>query len=104
MNLVPLSKDSNTDDHSKRMLQAIRSIRTGESRRMVAARHHCALSSISRGVRAALKGYPIGKTGHRQKMNEWDEACLERWIVDMINHGETVFSTSVIKMVCYFYN
>ena len=84
---------------SDRMLEAIRSIRKGESRRSVATREGCALSSLSRGVRSALKGYNIGIPGHRQKMNVWDEKCLEEWIIDLINVGETVFPSSVIKMV-----
>ena len=96
---VPVPKLSDTAIIKKRRIEALKRIQRGESRRKVVAQRLGTFSSISRSIHSLVKGYNVAEPGHRQKMNTQDEANLEGWILELVKRGETVFASTVIKMV-----
>ena len=99
MSKVPVPKLTDSVIIKKRRIEALKRIQQGESRRKIVSQRLCTYSSISRSIHSLVKGYNIAEPGHRQKMNSQDEANLESWILELIKRGETVFASTVIKMV-----
>ena len=45
-------------------------------------------------------GFKPGESGRRQKLNDEDELMLETWVVDLLSKDQTIYSDTLIKMVC----
>ena len=96
---VSLHKPINSTAIKQRSIDALKRLQKGETRKKIVSDRITTYSSISRSIHSLVKGYNTGEPGHRQKMNTQDEDTLENWILELIKHGETVFATTVIKMV-----
>ena len=95
---VPVAKLLD-DTIKKRRIEVLQRLQRGESRKKIVSQRLGTFSSISRSIHSVVKGYNVGEPGHRQKMNTQDECNLESWILELIKRGETVFASTVIKMV-----
>ena len=59
-------------------------------------------SSITRAKQAIERGFDAGKPGRHQLLSIKDEHILERWLECLIEISETVYTSTVIKLVCFF--
>ena len=97
------SKDNHPQlNHTTKVRSALVRMLDGTPRKTIIRSGGITKSSLSRGIRSALKGYNIGESGHRQKLSNVDEAVLEEWILELIRRGETVLPCTVIQLVFLF--
>ena len=97
------SKDSHPQvNQSTKVRNALISMLNGTPRKTILQSGSITKSSLSRGIRSAVKGYNMGESGRRQKLSNADEATLEEWILELIRRGETVFPCTIIQLVFSF--
>ena len=60
-------------------------------------------SSISRAKQAMDQGFDPGRNARHHILSSKDEHTLERWIHFLIDISETVYSSTLIELVCCFF-
>ena len=70
------------------------------SRADLCAYFDIANSSITRAKQATEQGFDAGITGRHQLLSTKDEHILERWIQFLVEVSETVYTSTLIQLVC----
>ena len=70
------------------------------TREALSAAGYGSKAGIFRAGRSFKLGFKPGEYGRRQKLNDEDESLLENWKVDLVSKNQTIYSDTVIKMVC----
>ena len=61
-------------------------------------------AGIYRAGKSLKLGFKPGESGRRQKLNDEDESILENWVVDLLSEDQTIYSDTLMKMVCIIHS
>ena len=59
---------------------------------------------ISRAKKVLQSGFDPGIPVRHKKLNRSDEQTRESWILELIDLGETVYTTTLIQLVCFMFS
>lgn len=63
----------------------------------------CSNGGISRAKKALQSGFDPCIPGRHKKLNLSDEQTLESWVLELIDLGETVYTSTLIQLVYFVF-